>query len=66
VLEGSNKEVWAIEIKLSSAPKVSKGFHIASVDINATRKFVIYGGSDQYPMSNNTEVIGLYAFLNLL
>lgn len=66
VLEGPNNEIWAIEIKRSSAPVVSKGFHTASKDIGATSKFVIYAGSERYPMSGNTEAIGLIEFMQLI
>jgi len=42
-----------VEIKRSSSPKVSKGFHFASEDIKATRKLVIYDGEERtlYPMA---------------
>ena len=66
VLEGSKNEVWAIEAKRSSAPKVSKGFHYACDDIKVTRKFVIYPGEEQYPLGDEIEVMGLIAFLQLL
>lgn len=66
VLEGLDQQVWAIEVKRSSAPKISKGFHSACVDIKATSKFVIYSGMERYPMSDHTEAIGLTDFLQLL
>ena len=66
VLEGPDQQVWAIEVKRSSAPKISKGFHSACDDIKATNKFVIYSGMERYPMSNHTEAIGLTDFLQLL
>jgi predicted AAA+ superfamily ATPase len=50
---------WAVEIKRSSAPKLEKGFHIAREDIAVDRAFVVYGGTDRYPMGNNIEAIGL-------
>ena len=66
VLESSKNEVWAIEVKRSSAPKVSKGFHYACDDIKATHKFVIYPGEERYPLGNEIEVLGLVEFLQLL
>jgi predicted AAA+ superfamily ATPase len=59
-------ERWAIEIKKTSAPKIPIGFHKACDDIKATKKFVIYGGKDRYPMSNATEAICLVEFLKLI
>jgi predicted AAA+ superfamily ATPase len=66
ILEGPNKEVWAIEVKRGLAPTVNKGFHTASEDISATKKFVVYPGYDRYPISGETEVIGLTDFLHLV
>lgn len=66
VLEGPDKKIWAIEIKKSLAPVPGKGFYTACEDIEATGKFVIYPGRERYPISNNTEVIGLIAFLKML
>jgi len=62
VLEGPKNEVFAIEIKRSITPKVSKGFHSASDDIKATRKFVVYPGEDRFPLGHDTEAINLNAF----
>ena len=66
MLEGPNRQVWAVEIKRSSAPTVSKGFHFACEDIRATRKFLIYPGTDRFPLSNDIEAMGLLAFLEML
>jgi len=65
VLEGPNNEVWAVEIKRSASPVLSKGFHSAVADIQATQKYVVYNGTDQFPMGNNTEAIGLIPFLKM-
>ena len=66
ILEKSNKERWAIEIKRSAAPKIKSGFHKACDDIKATQKFLIYSGSDRFPMSEGVEAIGIVEFLDLL
>ena len=66
VLEGPEDEVWAIEIKRSAAPQISRGFHTAAEDIKATRKFVVYPGSERFPMGQSTEAIGLIAFLQMI
>lgn len=66
VLEGPGKQVWAIEIKRTSAPAIKKNFHTAAEDIEATKKFVIYSGTDRYSLGDDTEVIGLINFLQLI
>jgi len=66
VLEGPGKQVWAIEIKKSAAPVIKKGFHVACEDIKATHKYVVYSGSERFPMAGSTEAIGLIEFLAIL
>ncbi len=63
ILEFSGQEKWAIEIKRSSAPALSKGFHIACEDIQADRKFVLYSGIDSFPMGENVTAISLADFM---
>lgn len=66
VLEGPEDAVWAIEIKKSLAPSINSGFHTAAEDIKAKKKFVVYSGTDQFPIKGDTEVIGLIAFLKMI
>ena len=66
VLEGPRQEVWAIEIKRSIAPHVRKGFHIASQDVHATKRFVIYPGSERFPLAREIEALSIVQFLQLL
>ena len=66
VLESANNEVWAIEIKRSVAPSVTKSFHTACEEVGAVKKYVVYNGWEQYPMGNNTDAIGLIPLLKLL
>lgn len=66
VLEGPDSQTWAVEIKKSAAPSLSKGFHTASEDIKATHKFVVYSGTERFPMTGGVEAIGLVEFLQLV
>ena len=60
LLEMSAKERWAIEVKRSlSNPNPSKGFHIASDDVKATRRLVVYPGTEPYRIDAKTEVTPL-------
>ena len=65
ILEGPDQQVWAIEVKRSLSPTLSKGFYYACDDISATHKFVIYPGEDSFPLSKGVEVMGLSAFLQI-
>ncbi len=66
ILEMPNKELWAIEIKKSLAPKISHGFYSAVDDVKPNKKFIIYSGNEKYLMKNDIEVIGLFSFLQKL
>jgi predicted AAA+ superfamily ATPase len=66
ILEGPNRQVWAIEVKRSLAPTVSKGFYYACDDIKATHRFVVYPGDERFPLAEGIEVMGLLGFLDVL
>lgn len=66
VLEFGVSERWAIEIKRSSSPSLSKGFHIACEDIKATRKYVVYSGEDTFSMGQDVRAIALYDLMKVL
>ncbi len=51
--------VWAVEIKRATAPKLSRGFHIAADDIGATRKLLVYAGARDVPASEDTRALPL-------
>lgn len=57
VIFRGQKEPIAIEIKYSSAPKVSKGFHTGFSDLGCHKGFVIYPGEEMYPISENVTVL---------
>ena len=58
---------WAIEVKRSlSNPKPSKGFHLASDDVKATRRLVVYPGQEPYRIDAKTEVMPLDRLIRLL
>jgi hypothetical protein len=65
ILEKTN-ERWAVEIKRGVAPKLHAGFHRACEDIGATKKWVIYGGTERFSLGNDTEAISLREFLKLV
>lgn len=57
VMSFRNGETWVIEIKRSSAPAVSKGFHLAAADIGATRKLLVAQVGATYPVRDGIEVM---------
>lgn len=58
-----NRERWAIEIKLSSAPRIGKGFFLAAADVGASERFVVHSGSEAFPLSADTLAIPLPALM---
>lgn len=59
LLDLPNRQLWAVEIKRSSAPKVEKGFHFACDDLKPQRRFVVYSGTDRFSLGGRTEALGL-------
>lgn len=67
LIKFSSNEVWAIEIKSGSAPRIRKErFNQACQDVNATRKYVVYGGDDEFPIGDGVTVISLRKLLTLI
>lgn len=59
VLRISSRETWAIEIKTGLAPRIKPGFYQACEDVQATRRYVVYGGDDEFPIKHETTMISL-------
>lgn len=57
VLDLPKRQRWAIEIKRSTAPTVSKGFHLGAADVKATRRFVVHGGKDTFRLDDKITAI---------
>ena len=64
ILEFGVKERWAIEIKRSSAPSLSKGFYIACDDIRASKKYIVYSGKDTFSLGNGVTAISLHDIMH--
>jgi hypothetical protein len=59
VIELGTKKKYAIEIKRSMTPTLSKGFHLGCVDIKATHRFIVYPGKERFPISKEIVAIPL-------
>ncbi len=53
------QELWAVEVKRSTAPRVSRGFRIAATDVAAARSFIVYPGTETYPLGHGMVAIPL-------
>ena len=56
-------QIWAIEIKRTLSPKLSKGFSIAAEDVEATHRFFVYAGKEEFPLSDKVAAIGLVGLM---
>jgi predicted AAA+ superfamily ATPase len=63
---GRKHGLWAIEIKRSSAPKISKGFYISIEDIKPQKTFIVYSGDERYPKKGGIDAISLHELCELL
>lgn len=61
-----NDETWAIEIKHSSVPRLKKGFYHACEDIRPSRQFLVYAGSEEFPINDKVTAISLTGLMNTL
>ena len=59
VLDRGGGELWAIEIKRSTAPSLSRGFYSACDDLRPARKFVVHPGGDDFPLGRGVEAVSL-------
>jgi len=50
---------YAIEIKRSASPVVSKGFYSGCEDIKATHRYIIYPGKERFPVSKEIVALSL-------
>lgn len=65
VLE-SGQKVLAIEIKKSTAPSLTKGFYLAAEDIGATHKYLVHGGTDEFPLKGDVRAVPLSKMMEIV
>jgi predicted AAA+ superfamily ATPase len=49
----------AVEIKLSAAPELTKGFRSACLDLQCRKEYVVYPGREAYPLGKNAIALPL-------
>ena len=59
VLRLPGDEICAIEIKRTTTPKVSRGFHLAVADIKARQNMLVYAGGRNVPAGENLRAMPL-------
>ena len=66
VLQLPKQQRWAVEIKRSLSPALTKGFHLGCEDIRATSRWVVYPGEESYPLNSETQVLPLAELVDRL
>jgi len=59
VLKLPGGALWAIEVKRTTSPKVSRGFHIASDDLSAEHRVLVYAGDKDVPVGDDARAMPL-------
>ncbi|SFS22519.1 ATP-binding protein [Yoonia litorea] len=58
--------LWAIEVKRTTTPKVTRGFHIAADDLAADRRILVYAGPREVPGQGGVRAMPLAAAIAAL
>jgi predicted AAA+ superfamily ATPase len=66
VLRLPSGDIWAVEIKRTTAPKVSRGFHTGAEDIGANRKLLVYASEHEVPVAKDIRALPLAHAIELL
>jgi len=66
VIEVSPKEVYAIEVKRSMSPALSKGFYLGSEDIGASKRYIVYPGMESFPVAKDVVALSLAGMMKVI
>jgi predicted AAA+ superfamily ATPase len=66
VLEGPKRQVLAVEIKRSTAPALSRGFHAGFADVGATAGFAVIPAGERFPLGKKIDAIPLRQWLAMI
>lgn len=59
VLTKGGRPVYAVEIKFSETPKLTRGNTLAFAEIKATKNYIVVPQSGRYPLNHTVEVVGI-------
>ncbi len=66
VFERGGRVELAIEIKRSTAPEVTRGFHLAAEALSPRRSYVVHSGTETWPMAGGATAIPLAPLMRIL
>ena len=56
VIKMPSSEIWAVEIKHGTAPRLTQHYSQTCDDVGATHKYIVYGGDDEFPVGDTTVI----------
>ncbi|WP_430463650.1 ATP-binding protein [Tabrizicola sp.] len=59
-------EIWALEIKRTTTPKVTKGFHTAAEELRAEKRLLVFAGDKDVPGPGGVRALPLGNALQML
>ena len=66
LLQLPDQQLWAIEVRRSSAPRARRGFELAASDLAPARRMVVYPGDEEFSLSESTTAVPLEAVVTRL
>ncbi len=66
VLKLPRGAIWAIEIKRTTSPKVTRGFHIAAEDLDVSERILVYADEKDVPGQGGVRAMSLMGALDRL
>ena len=66
LLAWPNGDLWAVEVKRSLRPKLERGYHNACEDLQPVRQFVVYPGTETFPLGAELTALPLSDMCKLL
>ncbi|MEO9780431.1 MAG: ATP-binding protein [Sedimentitalea sp.] len=66
ILKLPDQSLWAIEIKRTTSPKVTRGFHIASDELNVSERLLVYASDRDVPGQGGLRAMPLASAIERL
>ena len=66
LLTWPNGEHWAIAVKRGTTPNTERGFDSVCDDIKPVKKWLLYPGTEAYPLSDDIQAMPLHAAMRVL
>ncbi|WP_299616189.1 ATP-binding protein [uncultured Tateyamaria sp.] len=66
ILKLPDQRLWAVEVKRTTSPKVSRGFHIASDELDVAERLLVYAAEREVPGQGGLRAMPLSAAIDRL